>query len=358
MSPRPASILFVPVSGAGGSGELARCTMLARGIAARVPSADVRFVVSRHAPGRASLAFPHTVVDRSPTFHTREVKAAIAGQRPDVVVFDNAGRVSQMAAAREAGARVVVITSRRRAREKALRLPRLRHADELWFAEPAYTMQPLTAFMRWKLATLKLQPVILPALFEAPETGRPPADYGLERDGYVLLCPGGGGTSALLGESPARLFTAVALELARSLSLPIVIAGIDAESHPSGVQSLGRLPNADLMALIAHARLVVTGGGDILFQALALHRPCVAAPLMSDQIGRIQLSAARGAVASVEASVAALADAAKSLLADDGARDALSQAAAKLEVFNALPAALESLLRLSAHATVPTLRAS
>ena len=58
--------------------------------------------------------------------------------RPQVVVFDNAGRTAQLRAAQRLGARIVFISARRRQRRKAFRLRWMRLLDEHWIAYPEF----------------------------------------------------------------------------------------------------------------------------------------------------------------------------------------------------------------------------
>jgi hypothetical protein len=99
----PPRLLFVPVSGAFGMGEYARCLNLALAFAARRPDAQIHFVLSAQAPYAKNMPFESTVLPSSPTFHTPQVCELIERIRPDIVVFDNAGRTAQLAAARRSG---------------------------------------------------------------------------------------------------------------------------------------------------------------------------------------------------------------------------------------------------------------
>jgi hypothetical protein len=105
-------ILFVPVSGAFGMGEYARSLSIARGCIEQWPEAQLHFVVSRQAPYAGSVPFPATLLDSSPTFHSKAVIELMETFQPTVVVFDNAGRTAQLRAARRRGARVVYISPR------------------------------------------------------------------------------------------------------------------------------------------------------------------------------------------------------------------------------------------------------
>ena len=75
--------------------------------------------------------------------------------RPDVVIFDNAGRTAQLRAARRCGARVVYISARPRQRRKAFRLRWMRLIDEHWIANPEFLAGALGVLERLKLALLQ-----------------------------------------------------------------------------------------------------------------------------------------------------------------------------------------------------------
>src|ERR1700675_732321 len=103
-------LLFVPVSGAFGMGEYARSLAIAQGAAQRWPRASIRFIVSRADPYAAQMPFPTTLLASSPTFHSAAVIEVMNDWRPDIVIFDNAGRTAQLRAAQRIGARVVYIS--------------------------------------------------------------------------------------------------------------------------------------------------------------------------------------------------------------------------------------------------------
>ncbi len=115
-------VLFVPVSAARGFGEYARARELAHGIQRRWPQAQLHFVLSAQAPYAAQCPFPSTLLPGSATLHTPQVLALLRLFKPDIVIFDNAGRTAQIRAAHAMGARVIYISSRRRQRGKGFRL--------------------------------------------------------------------------------------------------------------------------------------------------------------------------------------------------------------------------------------------
>ena len=169
-------LLFVPVSGEFGMGEYARSLNLALAFARHRPDADIHFVISARAPYAKSLPFGSTELPNSPTFHSPEVCRLIEDMRPDIVVFDNAGRGAQLAAARRSGARIVYISARPRQRRKAFRLSWMRMLDEHWIAYPEFVAGPLSAVERIKLKWLKRPTIrhldcLLPSLTAAEQAG-------------------------------------------------------------------------------------------------------------------------------------------------------------------------------------------
>ena len=135
-------------------GEYARSLAIAQGAAARWPGASIRFVLSRAAPYADTTPFPTTLLDSSPTFHSAAVIEVIESWRPDVVIFDNAGRTAQLRAATRCGAGVVYISARRRQRHKAFRLRWMRRIDEHWIAYPRFIAGDLKFVERLKLKYL------------------------------------------------------------------------------------------------------------------------------------------------------------------------------------------------------------
>ena len=70
-------MLFVPVSGPHGSGELMRCLIIARELRRADPTIESHFLVSRNAVFREAVEFPVHDCDDSPTRSTPQVLATI-----------------------------------------------------------------------------------------------------------------------------------------------------------------------------------------------------------------------------------------------------------------------------------------
>ena len=159
-----AHVMFLPVSGPVGTGEYMRCRIIAEAAQACWRDLRASFALSRQAPYLESVPFETFWLDRSPTFETERVCELLRRERPDVAVFDNAGRTAQLECARAVGARTVFISRRAGKRRKAFRLRWLRLLDSHWIAFPSFIDGPFSALERLKL---RLAPH-LEALFLGP----------------------------------------------------------------------------------------------------------------------------------------------------------------------------------------------
>jgi len=181
----------------------------------RWPAAGVRFVLSREAPYAAGAPFAVTLVPSSATFHSAAVVELIRSWRPQVVVFDNAGRTAQLSAAHRCGARVVYISARRRQRRKAFRPRWMRLIDEHWIAYPEFIAGSLTLIERLKQRLLRRPTVrYLDVIFSRakPADGERTASSP-ERGGFVLVVPRSLGEVALTRLRRFLLRTKCTLEL-------------------------------------------------------------------------------------------------------------------------------------------------
>ncbi len=338
MSATVPRVLFVPVSGPSGMGEFARARSIADALVARWPQVQTHFVLHRDAPYARNFHHPATLLPASPTLCTAEVVEAIRRVEPRVVCFDNAGRTGALRAAREAGARVVYVSSRGRQRYKAFRLRWMRLLDAHWISYPALVAGEPTALERFKLRMLGRPELrFLDAVLAAPDPAAADSLLGGLGDPDLLVVPGGGSQFHDSGMTPAH-FARWGEALAARGHRVAVVAGpafsAEVREGPS-LCVLRGVGGAALMAMLLRARLVLVNGGDTLLQALALGRPCVAVPIAGDQAQRIARCAALGGVVAPE--VAAVEAACGSLLADPVARLALQQRAGALGLRDAMP---------------------
>jgi hypothetical protein len=297
-------VLFVPVSGPSGMGEFARARGLAEAVAARWPQVEMHFLLHRDAPYAQSCRFPATLLPASPTLCTDEVVAAIRAFRPQVVVFDNAGRSGALRAARAVGARVLYVSSRSRQRYKAFRLRWMRMLDDHWISYPEAIAGALGPLERLKSRLVGrpqlrfLDAVVAPPDEAALDALLPGALLPQMSAPDLVIVPGGGSVFHDSAMTPAQ-FARWGEALAARGHRVVFIAG---PSFTGDVATSERLVvlrgvgGGALMALLRRSRLVLVNGGDTLLQALALGRPCIAVPIAGDQAARIARCVEAGGV--------------------------------------------------------------
>jgi glycosyltransferase involved in cell wall biosynthesis len=368
-------ILFVPVSGTFGMGEYARSLAIARGIQQRWPGASIQFILSREAPYAAQTPFATTLLASSPTFHSAAVIGVMRQWRPDVVIFDNAGRTAQLRAARQLGARVVYISARRRQRGKAFRLRWMRLIDEHWIAYPEFIAGSLRRLERLKLYFLRRPAVRYLDVILAPPTRMDGestlARIGCEPGSFVLVVPGGG-TGHPGANDAVGTFLGAAQALAAS-GIPTVFVGradaaaaraqandrVHFNDHapagdrahppsPAPLRTPGSLPQTDLAELMRAARLIVVNGGSTLLQSIACGKACIAVPIAGDQRERIRRCVAAEVALAAALDSSAIVRVASGLLQNESERNALAARAAALGLADGVAVAVRALHALLA----------
>jgi len=301
--------------------------------------------------------YPVLWTDDSPTRSSAQVTAHLRAERPDVVVFDSAGRLVQYRAARALGARVVYVSSRPKTRWKGFRWRRMRALDQHWLANPAFLGGAPKRWERFKQRAaggpelLQLDP-----LYEDIDVrgtlGLQQALH-LEPCRYVVVCPGGGGTFGT-GPDAARVFVDAARELARPGDVTVVALvgarlandeSLRAESSPN-LTMLDSVSNGILIGLLRDAALAVVNGGSLLLQGLTQCVPIVAAPIAGDQLDRIRRCARAGYIREALSQPAALATSARGLLGDAAGREELVARLRVLGLRNGVSTAVEAVERL------------
>ena len=359
-------ILFVPVSGKFGIGEYARSLAIARAASRCWPGAAIHFVLSREAPHAVDAPFPATLLASSPTFHSGAVIELIETWRPDVVIFDNAGRTAQLRAAQASGARVVYISARGRQRRKAFRWRWMRLIDEHWIAYPEIIAGPLKFFERLKLRLMGRPAVryldVILSRAEPAQRGAILSRLGYGAGTYVLVIPGGGtghpGADAAVGG-----FIAAAHALA-ARGTPMVYVGpggsnggegggATGTAHEPNWRHLAPLPQADLADLMRSARLIVANGGSTLLQAIACGGACIAVPIAKDQFERTRRCVAAGLAVASTGDAAGIVEVAKRLLENEPQRAALAARASQQRFADGVEVALQALGELLESPPLP-----
>lgn len=341
----------MPVSGPFGMGEYARSLTIARACLNRWPRAQLHFVLSRHAPYAATVPFPATLLESSPTFHSAAVIQLMTRFAPTVVIFDNAGRTAQLRAAHRQGARVVYISARARQRRKAFRWRWLKLIDEHWIAYPAFIAGNLNFVERLKLKMHAAVRVRFLDVILSQDANTPRVPPPFAAGSFVLMVPGGG-TGHPGARDAVSQFQLAARALAASGMATVLIGAADTSPAPgslpapASLQMLGPLPQSQLAQLLREARIVVANGGSTLLQAIACSAACVAVPIAADQAARIRRCV--DAAVAVDASLNAdsIVAAASRLWSDDVARAALVRRAQDLKLADGVQVAIQGLERL------------
>jgi hypothetical protein len=330
-------VLLVPVSAARGYGEYARTREIALAAQRRWPDAQLHFVLSARAPYAAQCPFPATLLPGSATLHTPEVLALLSSFKPDIVIFDNAGRTAQLRAAHDLGAQVIYISSRRRQRAKGFRLRWMRILSEHWIAYPRLIAGDLSWLERVKLRMLERPRVrFLDTLLPALAGASPLPDL----QDFVLVVPGGGSAHPGARDAPGIISTAAA-GLAQGGLRTVLVGVADRPDSSSLLTTLPLLPQAQLVELMRRARVVVSNGGDTLLQALACGCACVAVPIAHDQAARIARCRELRLIHDAPLDAAAISAAVMKLHSDDALRSGLAARARAAGVTDAMPQVLD-----------------
>jgi UDP:flavonoid glycosyltransferase YjiC (YdhE family) len=326
-------VLFVPVSGSAGSGEVQRCTLIAQALQQAWPQVAPHFLLAEG----ARAPFETTRLSASPTRVPDAVIAAIQHLRPAVVVFDGNARVATLAAARKAGARTVLISSRPSARDRGLRWRRMAQLDAHWLVGAELRGAPhlRERIARWRHPQVRVQRFA--TVFAPPE---PVASLllqlGLSIDQpFAVVCAGGAGHAGA-----AELFGQAASLVAGSGLATIAIGA------PAGAPAIAisALPNAQLMGLLAASRVALLAGGSLLVQALALGTPALALPLQDEQAARVRWLRAAGAVRTTDVrNPESIARQLHDLADDEAACGQLREACRALALHNGLDAMVDVL---------------
>jgi len=336
-------------------GEYARCLAIARAASRRWQGAAIRFVLSREAPYAADASFPATLLDASPTFHSAAVIELLESWRPDVVIFDNAGRTAQLRAAQRLGARVVYISARGRQRRKAFRWRWMPLIDEHWIAYPEFIAGSLSVLERLKLKmagrpAVRYLDVIL-SRADPAQSAAILARAGCNPGTFVLVVPGGG-TGHPGVDDAAERFKSAARALADSGVATVYVGPGHEHSAPGDPAAapnwhpLGPLPQAELVELMRAARLIIANGGSTLLQAIAGGNACIAVAIAKDQAERIRRCVAAGVALAAPLDAPGMVQSANRLLQDESTLAALKARSAQLGLADGVEVALQALAGL------------
>lgn len=294
-----ATILMIPVSSPQGIGEYMRSLIIAQALKLQWPNLDIQFVLNRHAPSAATCPFSVHLLDNSATKETAAVNTLLQQIKPDLVIFDCSGRAEQARYAKKLGAKVVFISQHKKKRAKGFALKRLAALDAHWITQFKFVDGDLTFIERLKLALLnKTAPIFTGPIFSPPHTELGAEFTDLAQKNFSVWAAGGGGHT-VQGKSATEVFYQAALDLATLEQPAIVVTGTNFSGElasTEAVRVVKSLPNQQLMSLLAQAKLVVSGGGDMMGQAIVLGKNIVAIAVAKDQPNRVRACAKQGLI--------------------------------------------------------------
>ncbi|MCG9697978.1 hypothetical protein [Shewanella sp. Isolate11] len=308
--PKAPRFLFVPVSCEEGIGEYMRSTIIADAIIKHWPEAKVEFVLNSHTLYAKDCPYPAHLVDDTPTKRVKEVNDLVSLLKPDMVIFDAAGRKAQLKHAHRNGAKVVFISQHRRKRARGMKIERALVTDSHWVVQPEFVIGDVTAFDKFKLNLFKCDlPIFTGSVFARPDVQIQQAllqKYQLQANSYLLYSAGSGG-HLFDDELAADRFAKVAE--ANFLNTGIVSVMVFGPNYTKplpelqGVIAIKQLSSFDFINLLVGAKGAVLSGGDTLLQAIALKVPTLTVSVSKDQPSRIKRCLARGLVISCEPTV-------------------------------------------------------
>ena len=220
-------LLFIPVSSPEGIGEYMRSLLLAQSLKAELTdSLDIHFILNKHTSYAKDCPFEATLLEHSATKELDSVCDFIEQFKPDVVVFDCAGRAGHMKAAKKVGAKVIFISQHAKKRAKGLKLNRINLIDTHWVVQSDYCIEPLT----WAESTkLDMFPLAHPrnvgpfVTFASCAQKRDVLNrYNLVPEGYFIVNAGSGG-HILNNINCADVYFKAALKITKHTGLKAVV---------------------------------------------------------------------------------------------------------------------------------------
>jgi len=289
-------LLFIPVSSPKGIGEYMRSLLLAQNLKSELDEqVDIHFILNKNTAYAKNCPFETTLLNHSGTKELHKVCDVIKKLKPDVVVFDCAGRAAQMKTAKKVGAKVVFISQHAKKRAKGLKLNRINLIDAHWVVQPDYCIEPLSWLEKVKL---DLFPLTLPrnvgpfmASYSDEQKQFMLSEYKLTPKEYFVVNAGSGGHYNN-GENCADIYFNAAREIAKRTGLKgVVVFGMNYNKPLPQTDELicvSSLQNTVFLALLSDAKVALLSAGDTLLQAIAIQTPTVACAISKDQSHRIE----------------------------------------------------------------------
>ena len=330
----PNCVLFIPVSSPSGIGEYMRSMIIAKALKLRWPSINIHFILNEQVAYFHDCPYTVHACQDSPTKDVVRVNAIIAKVSPDLVFFDASGRAKQFKQAKAIGAKVAFISQHNKKRSRGLKLNRLFNTDIHWVVQPDFCIKSINYWQRAKLAFFnKKAPQNIGPVFEVSSSAYQTQlieQFDLIKNDYFVFNAGSGG-HIVARELAADIYYQAAHTFYRQTKIKCLV--IFGDNYPkalpddSDITCVKSISNKDFIALISTAQGSVISAGDTLLQCIALHKPCVAAPVSPDQPARLQLCQQKQLVLAAEATPDSLVQQALRLIEKQQAKTLISNMA-------------------------------
>jgi spore coat polysaccharide biosynthesis predicted glycosyltransferase SpsG len=326
-------LLFIPVSSPAGIGEYMRSLQLAQTLESDLTEGlEIHFILNQHTAYAEFCPFDTTLLNHSATQESDKVCRIIKDFKPDVVVFDCAGRAAQMKAAKKVGAKVIFISQHAKKRAKGLKLNRTNLIDKHWVVQPNYCIEPLSWFEKMKINLFALAYPENVGPYTAFATDQQKQQvlkkYGLIENNFFIVNAGSGG-HVVSGENCADIYFQAARTIAQRTSLVgVVVFGPNYTHSIPKTDELVCIPSQkgiEFLALLSQAKLAVLSGGDTLLQAVAVKTPAIACAISKDQSNRIMRCVVTGVITQAALSTRDISSKAIELMDENNYQTAIKQ---------------------------------
>jgi len=345
-------ILFIPVSSTEGVGEYTRSAIIAQTIQQQLEEVEIHFILNKHAQYAHNCPFNVHFSNHSATKDTPTVKSVIKSLKPDLVIFDCAGRSHQLAYAKSLGAKVIFISQHKRKRSRGLKTIRLLNTDLHWVVQPQYVIPALGFVTKLKLKMLGKNPPkyigpILPKI-EQDITAKTLASYQLNSNSFFIFGAGSGGHQ-MDGRLVADIFYQAAIKFCQQTKIPTIM--VFGPNYPKALPEnnlifcFKYIPSTEFVVLLNEAKGRVIGAGDTLLQTIELQKPSVATVVSKDQPLRLETCFKQGLVIKASTDEKSLVDKALSLL-DENIYRKIEQKMLKLQPICGIDIALSDIKNL------------
>ncbi len=296
-------ILFVPVSSDKGIGEYTRSAIIADEIKRQIPQAEIHFILNRNMKSSQDCLYTTHFSNQSATKDTPLVNSVITKLKPNLVVFDCAGRSKQFVHAKKSGAKIMFISQHHKKRARGLKLRRLLFCDSHLVVQPEFAIRPLSFIerLKLKLSARSAPQNIGPIMPKISGNSGILERLSLLEESYIVFSPGSGGHE-LNGELASDVFYKAAKKIAKQNSVKVVM--LFGAHYPKDLPLdeqlvvLSHLNTNEFLELLYHAKIRILSAGSTLLQVIEMKKPSIAVAISKDQPTRLEACVSKNFVLS------------------------------------------------------------